>query len=170
MTRGLHADFLAERQSVNPAPLVLVEIETGDGGTPWLRFTQNQPDGTWPDPGGNLYTARPFQFSQFAVEGGSTPGIEVQFPDVDLFFDNWLSSSTFLWKKLIRKQVERGELGSGDKVQIDQWRITKKSRSDQLFTFIAEPLLSILQGITIPREGLTREDFPGLPRAGVLQQ
>jgi len=162
VTRALDADLLAELQSDDPKPVTLIAIETKDGGTPWLRYCTFDVDVTFPAVTGDVYTARPFSVDEVLVSGADRPGITITLADADLAIDTWLQTTGFLHHRVWRYLIERDEYDSSVKALSELYRISHRERVFQGVRFHANPLLSILGKIRLPRRSMTREDFPGM--------
>ena len=166
MTRGSPATFLTEMREEHYRPVTLVEIETGDAGTPWIRLTSNETDQVWPTSTGSTFTARPFTVSEVILDSGDHRGIEVACGDSDNYFKTWLATTDFVHKKLKVYLVDRGAFAATVDAKLDTFRVTHRSRRAEEFIFHAEPLQAILARIGFPARSLTREDFPGIQRLG----
>ena len=165
MTRGFHADLNTASRATSPAPAVLVAIETGDAGTPWIRMTSTETDFVFPD-AGDTYTARPFEFGEFEVASGAAMSMQLKLADVDDYWDTWLATTDFRWKTCKRYRIDRAVVDSVTKAQLDTFRIVNRTRTDREFVFTLEPRMAILQRIRVPGQILTREEFPGIPDSG----
>ncbi len=167
--RAVNAAMLTELRSIDPKPVILFEIATGDSMEPWIRITNFDRDITFPSSGGNLYTARPFECTEVEISGTTTQGIEVTLPDVDLAIDTWLQSTDFRFAKVNRYLVERDSLDSAAKAIMDTFRMTSRTRGHFVATFRAEPLAAILSRIQVPKRTLSREDYPAIPSEGLIR-
>ena len=167
MTRGFHADLTAASRETSPKPTILIAIETGDVGTPWIRLTSTESDLVWPT-GGDTYTARPFEFADFEVASGGEKSVQLKLADVDGYFDTWLATTNFRWKTVKRYRIDRDVLDSSTKAQLDQFRFVSRKRTDREFVMTVEPRLAILSRVRIPGQILTREEFPGIPDEGEI--
>ena len=162
MSRDFHATFTAASRETNPKPTVLIAIETGDVGTPWIRLTSNETATTHD---GETYSPRPFEFGQFSVAGESGGSAQLLLADADGYFATWLATTDFRWQTVKRYRIDRSV---SDKDQLDFFRIVNRNRSDREFIFTVEPRLAILQRMRMPGQVLTREEFPGIPDSGVI--
>lgn len=166
MTRATPATLITELRETGYQPVTLIEIETGDVGTPWIRLTSDESDQVWPTTTGSTFTARPFGITEVALDSSRSEGIQLECADADDYFKDWLATTDFVKKKLKRYTVDRGALTSTSDAILDVFRITNRSRQGETFTFHAEPLGAILARLTMPAKSLTREDFPGIQRLG----
>jgi len=167
MTRDFHSDFEDASRVTTPQPTVLISIETGDSGTPWIRLTSTEQDFVFPD-GGDTYTARPFEFGEFDVVQGGEKSVQLRLADVDNYFATWLATTTFRWKTIERRRIDRDVTDGATKIQLDRFRFVSRQRTDREFIMAVEPILAILSRIRIPGQILTREEFPGIPDAGEI--
>jgi hypothetical protein len=169
MTRALNADFQTQLRSVDPKPIVLLEIATGltAAGSTHIRMTSDDHATVFPTTGGSTFAARPFQCSEAQVDADESGGIEVTIPDVDFAVDTYLLSTDFRFSLVNRYIVERDSLDSSAKAIMDTFRVTSRSRQDRVVTFRAEPLCAVFSRVTLPRRKLSREEFPALPDYGV---
>lgn len=167
MTRDFHSVFEDANRGTNPKPTVLISIETGDGGTPWIRLTSTEVDLVFPT-AGNTYTARPFEFGEFSVASGDEKSVQLRLADVDGYWDTWLATTQFRWKTIERRRIDRDVLTSSLRMQIDRFRFVSRQRVDREFVMTVEPRLAILSRIRLPGQILTREEFPGIPDAGEI--
>jgi hypothetical protein len=148
---------------------VLLEIATGlTGASAYIRICNYDSNVVFPTTGGSTYTARPFECSEVEVDGSEQKAIEITLPDVDFAVDTYLLSTDFRFALVNRYLVERDSLDSSAKAILDTFRVTSRSRTDRAVKFRAEPLQAILARINLPRQVLTREEFPTLPDRGVV--
>ena len=167
MTRDFHSTFEAASRGVNPKPTALITIETGDVGTPYIRLTSTEVDFVFPD-AGDTYTARPFEFGEFTVASGEEKSVQLRLADVDGYWDTWLATTTFRWKTIELRRIDRDVTSSALRIQIDRFRFVSRQRVDREFVMTVEPRLAILSRIRVPAQILTREEFPGIPDAGEI--
>jgi len=168
MTRSLPSAFTTPAQSTSPEPIRLLELETGDATTPWIRLCSGADNVTFPSSGGNVYTARPFKVGKIEHAAGKSPDVEITFPDGDYSFDTWLQTTDFRRKRVIVLDVERSALGSSSNAKRDQFWIDNRTRSQRGVVFRALSLAAIMRIVRIPKRTFTRELFPGIPREGEL--
>lgn len=167
MTRDFNSTFQDANRGVNPKPTVLITIETGDVGTPYIRLTSTEVDFVFPD-AGDTYTARPFQFGEFTVASGEEKSVQLRLADVDGFWDTWLATTNFRWKTIEVRRIDRDVTTSGLRKQLDSFRFVSRQRVDREFIMNVEPRLAILSRIRVPAQILTREEFPGIPDSGEI--
>lgn len=163
MTRGTPSALTDEQQSTEPDPVILIEIETGDVGTPYIRITTAEQNVTF---AGSTWTARPFGSGAVKVDSQDTPDFTLTLADVDDYFATWLLTTNFRHAKVSRYVVDREALGSSAYAIKDTFRVTKRDRTDREFLFTCRPLSAIFQELTLPRRTVSRETFPGIPLTG----
>lgn len=166
MTRGLPAAMVTELQSDDPKPTTLIKISTGDSGTPWIYLTDKIGGITFDS---KAYVSRPFEIAESKIAAGEFPAIEISIADVDRYFDTWLLTTEFRFKKVIRKVIERDEMGASDQAISDTYRISHKWQEAHRIVFIVEPLQAILSRVRVPARTMTRDDFPGMPTEGMVR-
>ena len=159
--------FSTQMQSGDPKPLILIEIETGDAGTPWIRLSSDVVDTVWPT-GGSTFTARPFDVDAVTLSSSDFPSMTLRCADADGYFNTWLATTTFRNKKLKRYVIEQDAQVSTDYAYLDVYRIQKRDRTDGEFIFTAVPIQALLGEYRIPRRTVHRDQFPGLPRVGLV--
>lgn len=167
--RGAHADLLTQLRGEQPKPVILLEIATGDVGTPYIRICNLDRDITFPSSGGNIFTARPFDIEAVTISGTEFEGVDVTMPDVDLEFDTWFQSTDFKWQKMSRYMVDRDSLDGATKAYRDTFRFVSRRRGHLVTIMHFEPLGAILQRIEVPKRTLSREEYPAIPDEGIVQ-
>jgi len=160
MARDWDEDYKTERQTVNPEPVVLLDIVTGITGTTHIWLTSNETDYTWDS---ITWTARPFEGGSFSIQAGESGEVDITLGDADGYFGTWLLSTDFRNEKVTRYVVERDENDVVTGVQKDVWRVSNTSRSDRMFTFKVEFLQALLGRIKVPMQLLTKDKYPGIP-------
>jgi len=167
MTRGFHSSLAASLSATEIDLILFLDVATGTSPAT-LRFTTNATDMTYPVPGGSTYFSRPFDMGDIQIEGGETPSVQIILADVDSYMDTWLLTSDFRYQKVVRRIAVR-EHTTLVSSTTDTLRITNHDREGHNFVFTAEPLLGILGRINLPARIMTRADFPGMPREGVVR-
>jgi hypothetical protein len=168
VTRGTDSGLLTELRSVDPKPVTLIALETGNVTTPWLRWTDHEQDVVFPSSGGDTYSARPLQVSDVTVDAEDRAGVTVEVADVDADLDTWLLTTDFRYRKLWRYLVERDSLSSTTKAVKDLFRVVARARKDRTVQLACEPLGAILSRVYLPQRVMSREDFPGIPAEGAF--
>lgn len=167
--RSINADLLTELRGAHPLPVILLEIATGDGTTPYIRICNFDRDIDFPSSGGNTFTARPFECDEVQISGTELEGIDVTLADADLEFDTWLQTTNFKWRKMNRYLVDRDALDGSTKAVMDSFRFVSRRRGHHVTIMHFEPLAAILQRIEVPKRTLSREEYPAIPDEGVVQ-
>jgi hypothetical protein len=159
VTRGITSTYTADLREVALDPVVLLEMQT-TGGT-WCRFTQNETDLSF---NGSTFSARPFSVSEIGLDGDDQSGITLEFGNVDGYFD----SRDFRKKKVNVYRADRDHLNATD-CFLDTFRVVKRERLPGIAIYEASTLAAILSVIQVPARSLTREDFPAIPREGMVR-
>lgn len=165
--RATPATFGDEIVSVDPQPIVLLDITTGTSPAN-IRITTNESDMEWPTGSGNTFSSRPFTISEHRIDPEEFPSVTVELGDVDDSFDTWLNTTTFRNQSITRYILDRDQLTQTTFAITDKWRISHRIQTPEKFSFVAEPLQAILARVTLPQRTLTREDFPGIRPDGTV--
>ena len=166
MTRDLNATLKAKLQGSEMKPTVLLAIGTGTSPAT-IYVTTNEVDMAFPT-GGTTYTARPMSVPDLMISGTEARAGSIEFSDADHYWQTWLESTDFRFQRVEMSLVERDTLGSILYRRLDTLRVRRVDRGARVTVFSVEPLAGILGATQIPKRTLSREDFPGLPRAGVV--
>lgn len=166
MSRDWPATFTTENQSVDPKPSLLVEVTTGLAApNDTIRMTNEDADRSW---SGSTFTARPFEFGDFDIEGGRAAEVELKVADVDGYWATWLASTDFRWQRVRRYRIDRDAVSATSHAQLDTFRVLAYSRTDRELTFSVGPTAAVLEEMHIPGRFMTRVDFPGMPTEGMV--
>lgn len=170
MSRSLPSAFTGSMGDLDPQPRVLVEIATGlTGANAFIRITNADADVSWPTSGGATYTSRPMQISDARIDGGDHEGITFRLADADDYFATWLLSTNFRHQKVRRWLVSLGSTATSAHAILDVYRVESRERTPHEVVFSAKPAQGILSQLKLPRRTMTRSDFPGLPREGLVR-
>jgi len=155
-------------RSIDPQPVELIEIATGVTSDPLIRLTSDEADYVWPT-GGNTFTARPFEMDPSSLDPGSFEAVQFRAANADGYWDTWFLSTTFRFQKIRRFIIERDSTATSAHAICDAYRILHHEEVDREVVFTARPLMGVLSEINLPRGVMTRDDFPSIPRQGVIQ-
>jgi hypothetical protein len=170
MTRGAHADFLAEQRADETKPIVLLEIETRDTGEPWLYLTNQITPTTFPS-GGTKYEPWPFELDEqvVGVDDDSAPKIRM----ADIYddssgtwvIDTWLASTDFRFHTVRVLQVQRDEFSAAGMANLDAYKVVNIARNGRVVTVDLTTIQGLLSRMRIPSGVLLRSEFPGIVKS-----
>ncbi len=163
MPLTIDAGVLAAWRSSTDNMLSLVEIATGDAGTPFIRRTDWDVDVTFNT---FLFTATPEQFGQISVEGHTEQGgIDLKLPDVDgaiaalvLTCTTFRSTRVRIW---ITDYSATG--GAGSAGRLATYYVESVELEDGAATFHLRSSFAVFD-VQLPGRTMTRELCPGLPQ------
>ena len=175
MTRDTQAEFLAAQRADDTKPIYLLEIETKDGGEPWLYLTNQDAPTTFPTGGGGQeYLPWPFEVDEqiLGVDDDTAP--KVRFVDLYIdgawVIDTWLLSTDFRFHTIRVIQVQREELNGVTKAMIDAYKVIGIQRDGRLITVELSTLQGLLGRMKLPSGVLLRSEFPGIVRSQGIAQ
>lgn len=166
MPRSTSSTVLTPFRSTNPSHVSLIEIATGDTGTPFIRRTDRDYDVTF---NSFVFSAYPNTWSNVTVASHTEQGgVDIKVPDLDgaiatLALSGYCFRSTRvrLWLTDIAATG-----GSGSDGYLEHHYVESVECEDGAVTFHCRPQLAVFD-VDLPRGTMTRDVFPGLPSDGL---
>ena len=164
MPRAIHAGTLAAWRANPTAHLCLVEVATGNAGTPYLRRTDRDYDVTF---GGNVYTAQGPAFGQIMLQPHTEQGgVDVRIPDTDGTIAALASSGAYFRNTRVRIYVAEPNIVAANPTQtygaLNTFFVEAPRIEDGVATFRCRARVAAW-GVDCPRTRFTRSEYPGMP-------
>lgn len=160
--RATGSGVLAAWRSSTSKMLTLVEVATGDAGTPFIRRTDWDTDLTF---NSFTFSATPTQFGRISVEGHTEQGgIDLKLPDVDGAIAALVLTCTTFRSTRVRIWITdlSATGGSGSDGVLSTYYVESVDLEDGAATFHMRSSFAIFDA-PLPRGTITRTEFPGLP-------